>query len=202
MAVPTYKKTIKRFMRTPKQKTYTFLGITLVVILIFLVGAILPTLSTISEIRGEISERETVDAQLQEKINAMQALQTAHLEKQEDLELVDVFFPEDSDYSLLMANLERISQKYGYDLNSVQISGQEEGKQKEESEYRGMEVVEVQISVTGSKTGMSNLLSHLENLPVVPQITRVSFMPDEDENSDIHLVVNMTIHRMSNESDE
>lgn len=203
MAVAPYKDTMKRFLGTPREKTYTFLGVTLIVVLVLLLGAVRPTLTTISKLRGEIKERQNVNNQMQDKLNTLQEVQDDYFQKEEDLEFIQIFYPKDADYSLLMANFERIAKSYGYDLLSVRLEAArvEDWEVEESSEYPGMEVVESRIHVVGELSELVNLLEHLENLPSVPDVNRVIFNPVEDEGVvQIDVIISMTMYKEVSDS--
>jgi len=198
MAVALYKDTMKRLLNTPRQKTYTFLGVTLLMVLVLLLGAIRPTFATISTLRTEIKERQRVNDQLQDKLNVLQAVQEDYRQKEGDLEFIEVFYPGDADYSLLMANFERIAKSYGYDLLSVRIetTRDDDSEVSESSEYPGMEVVEARIHVIGDLSELVNLLDHIEGLPSVPDVYRVSFNPIDDEGrSQVDVTISMTLYK-------
>ena len=54
MAAPTYRQTMRRMLKSPMQKTFTFLGVSLIFIVILIMAAIRPTFNKISELRAEI----------------------------------------------------------------------------------------------------------------------------------------------------
>lgn len=198
MAVALYKDTMKRFLSTPRQKTYSFLGATLIMVLVLLLGAVRPTLATISKLKGEIKERESVDERMQDKLDVLGFAQDDYDRKKEDLEFIEVFYPKDADYSLLMANFERIAKSYGYDLLSVRIEAvRTDGSEADESsEYAGMETVESRIHVIGDLSELVNLLEHLEGLPSVPDVNRVTFSPvEEDGVTQIDVTISMTMYK-------
>ena len=93
MAVVPYKDTVSRLAKSPMQKTFTFLGVTLIVVIIFLMGAIKPTMVKISSIAAEIKTKTDVNEQLQAKITNLQQLQEQYESKKDDLTVIDYFFP-------------------------------------------------------------------------------------------------------------
>lgn len=189
---------MRRFMASPRRKTYTFLGITLILVLVFLLGAIRPTLATISSLRGEISERESVSEDLQAKINTLQDLQDDYLANQEAIESINYLFPEDSDYSFLMASLEKISRSYGFELITVQVAVDEKSIKTNQSKYSGMNLVQGRVVVIGDRDDLGTLIEHIEDLPMVPNITKVSFSPyDEDDIDAVKASIDFEIYKKS-----
>ena len=198
MAVVSYKDTMKRTLRNPMRKTFTFLGITLILIAVFLMGAIKPTISTIQRIQTEIKTRESVDRQLQTKLNNIQTLQNEYRSKKADLEVIDIYFPANTDYSLVMASLEKITERYGFSLNSLSISPQSTSLTGEV--YPGMEMVSINLNLSGRPADVTKLLKHLEGLPIVPDIVSVSFSPSEaeEENGLVGLSISMNVYKTVN----
>ncbi len=188
MATVTYKDTMKRLVSSPMRKTFTFLGVTLILLIILLMGAIKPTLTTISELRAEIRVRTDVNEKLQEKINNIGILQKIYEERKDDTSVIEIFFPSDMDYSLLLASLEQISANYGYELKSVNIV---KAKKGETDEYKGMERVNLRINVEGRESNVSKFMKHLEGLPVIPNVRSMSITPDD--NNEIESWVRMTV---------
>lgn len=186
--------TIRRARESKSTKTYTFLGVTLAIVLVFLLGAIRPTLSAISEINNEVKEKERVDSQLQQKINSLTELQNSFSDYEENLEILDAYFPTDMDYSIVMAGLERITSSWGFEMSSLSIKPDEN---EQNSEYSGMEPVILRISINGPKSQIVELLDHLESLPVVPEITSVSYSLDESYRTGfVSLSITMNIYKM------
>ena len=180
MAVVSYKDTMKRLLRTPMQKTFTFLGVTLIVLIVFIMGAIRPTLNTISELNNEIKIKKEVNDDLQTKINNLQSLQNVYQEREDELSSIDVYFPQNSDYSLILASLEKICSTYGFELNSLSVSVVDLEDTSGKS-YSGMGQVEVGLRVSGRRANVTELIEHVEGLPIIPNVRRVSFSPSEQE---------------------
>lgn len=187
--------TIRRARESISSQTYTFAGITLIAVLIFLLGAIRPTLSAISEIQNEVKEKERIDAQLQQKINVLTELQNSVTEYEDDLKIIETYFPSTSDYSVLMASMERITAAYGFQMNSLSIKVDDTGEV--ESEYSGMSLVEVKIVGNGPRSQVVELIEHFENMAVIPEIAKVNYVLDESYRTGfVNLSVIMNIYKM------
>ncbi|MBN1618113.1 type 4a pilus biogenesis protein PilO [Candidatus Dojkabacteria bacterium] len=196
MAVVTYRESLRRFLENPQRRTYSFLGFTLVLVLIFLIGAIRPTVATISSLYSEIKEREQVDAALQAKLNSIQSLQTDYLESQDELSFLDVFFPENGDYSLFLASVEKVGNTYGFKSKNIAIeSGSDTFSNT--SLYSDMETVSVSISATGPFSNITEYVAHLENLPTIPDITSVSFIPGREDPTSVEIIITMRMYKQA-----
>jgi Tfp pilus assembly protein PilO len=202
MAVVPYKDTVKRILDTPQKKTYTFLGATLILILVLLFGAIRPTLVTITKLRNEIKQREDINERLQSKINVIGDLQDDYSRLEEDLDMLEYYFPQNSDYSLFLANIEQIVKSFGYELERVSIqSHQGEDSADAEIVYQGMNKVNAAISVKGSEKDLPNLIENLEGLPFIPQITRISYSPaTEGDSGQVEVRISFELYQKSAET--
>ncbi len=188
--------TIRRAMESVTSKTYTFIGVTLITVLVFLLGAIKPTFSAISRIQNEVQEKERVDAQLQSKINVLTTLQNSVSEYEEDLEILNTYFPSNSDYSVLMAGLERITASYGFQMASLSIKV-DEIEDESTQIYPEMQLVEIKIVTSGPKSQVTEIVEHLENIPVIPDIVKLSYVLDESYRTGfVSLSVIMNIYKM------
>lgn len=173
MAVVPYKNTMNRILKSSMQKTFSFLGITLIVTIIFLLGAIKPTLSTITSLRSEIKVSESIDNQLETKLANIQSLQNKYRTKKSELEVIDIYFPSNSDYGLILASFEKITARYGFVLHRMSISQATVGIA--DAQYSGMEPVIITLNISGHPEDIANLLKHFEGLPIVPTIETLSF---------------------------
>lgn len=192
MAVVSYKDTARRMLRTPMRKTFTMLGFTLVALIFFIMGAIRPTLKTISKLRAEIKEREQANEQLQEKIDTINELQSKYGEMETDLEVIELYFPPDMDYSLVMASLESVTKRYGFRMNNLSISEDE----NKTSKFKNMGYVGFSTSVTGRLSNLIKLLKHLEGMPVIPNMLAVSYSPtDQEDDTELDVSIRMSLYR-------
>lgn len=202
MAVVPYKDTVKRYLNTPQKKAYTFLGFTLILVLVLLFGAIRPTVVTITKLRSEIKQRENINMQLQDKLNVLQNLQKDYNRLKDDIDKLNYYFPEDSDYSLLMANIEQIVKSYGFELERIQIESSEEFEDTPDN-YDEMNLVEGRLAVVGKQEDLADMLEHLEGLPVFMEIGRISFAPEESDGIEqLNISISFTTYKKSAKSEE
>ena len=69
---------IAKYYNTPKKKSYTFLGLSLGLVIIFVIFAIKPTFSTIVELRQKLREGEKANKALDEKITSLASAQETY----------------------------------------------------------------------------------------------------------------------------
>lgn len=167
---------MRQLFRSPMKKTFTFLGFTLIFIIILLMAAVRPTFNKISTLRSEIRAKEKVNEQLQIKLNNLNTLQEFYLNREDDLSVIELYFPSDMDYSLVMASLEKVTAKYGYDLGHISIVRAEKNRSSS-GDYKGMEKVSISMRVSGDRADFKNFLNHLEESPIVPNIMNIRIDP-------------------------
>jgi Tfp pilus assembly protein PilO len=189
----TYRQTMRRLLKSPMQKTFTFLGFTLVFIIILLMAAIRPTFNKISELRSEIRVKERVNEQLQTKLNNLNTLQDLYEEREEDLSVIDLYFPSDMDYSLVMASYEKVVATYGYEMMRLSITKPKLLRARKQ-DYPGMEKVTISMDVIGDRADFKDLLVHLEEMPVVPDMVNVSVDPKGQDDVGGQLEATITMH--------
>lgn len=196
MAPPSYRQTMQRMLNSPMQKTFTFLGFSLIFIIILIMAAIRPTFQKISELRSDIRVKEDVNEQLQTKINNLNTLQDLYEEREEDLSVIELYFPSDMDYSLVMASLERVTAKYGFDMYRLSIN-KEEMRGYIQQDYTGMEKVIVAVSVTGDRADFKDLVTHLEEMPIIPNMTYLKVDPkgETDTSGEIDATISFRIYK-------
>ena len=85
---------IKLIKESPeKKKSYMFLAFTILASIVLILFAIRPTILTITKISGEIKEKEKINKQLENKINALTALDREYEEQKEAFRSLELIFP-------------------------------------------------------------------------------------------------------------
>ena len=165
-----------------KKISYIFTGITVAVAIVLIVGAIRPTVITITRINTEISEKETTEKALIEKINALTELDTQYIGLKDDFEDISLVFPTDGDFSLFMANIDAISSRNGFVLVGLSFA---EYKEDNPVATGVLEPWSVRLTIEGKKNDLVNFLKDLESLPMYPVIESVAYS-DDGENEEVN----------------
>ena len=134
-----------------------------------------------------------MNEQLQTKINNINTLQDLYQEREEDLSVIDLYFPSDMDYSLVMASLEKVTAKYGFDMYSLSIT-KENKNSAVRTDYPGMEKVLINISVIGNRADFKDLITHLESMPVIPNMASLRVDPESDMDTGAEIDAGITIY--------
>lgn len=107
-----------------EEKTQQFITVvlSLIAFIIFGVFAISPTLSTISQLKKQISDSQEVKAKLNQKRENLSRLQTAYAAIESDLPRVSKALPKSPNVPLLTANLQFLGSDSSVTVTHLQVS--------------------------------------------------------------------------------
>lgn len=107
-----------------KQKFFKYIeiGDTFALVAVFLFFAIMPTITTISSLLGEIKSKETLIKKADSKIKNIIKAQETFAQVQEKYSLVEESFPSQPKYYIGTANLGTIFRDSTLDINQINIS--------------------------------------------------------------------------------
>jgi len=176
-----------------KKISYIFAGVTIAVAIILIIGAIRPTVITITRIRSEIAKKETTDKALGEKISALTELDTQYIELKDDFENISLVFPTEGDFSLFMANIDAVSSRNGFVLIGLSFS---EYKEDNPITTNILEPWAVRLTVEGKKNNLVNFLRDLESLPMYPVVESLSYSDKTEDEEATSFTVRMRIYHV------
>ncbi|HVX92560.1 MAG TPA: type 4a pilus biogenesis protein PilO [Candidatus Dojkabacteria bacterium] len=175
-----------------KMKTYSLVGFTLLVIIILLVGAIRPTALTIAKISGEIKDKTTINQQLETKIKNLGDLNNQYLGITDDVKNLPLVFPTQGNFSLLMSNVDSIARDNGFTLSSISFSSSDKLKTRTQV----LKPWNARLTVVGSRANLVKFLAALEDMPMYPTITQVSFSSNQDISGETAFNINMSVYKI------
>lgn len=186
---------IKLIKESPEKKRgYIFTIMTVVVSLVLIVFAIRPTILTITQINAEIKEKNRLNTALDAKISTLSALDKQYAGVQTELSNLKLIYPDDGDFSLLMANMEPVLAR-----NSFSLSGISFDKYGDNNFTLAPKVLipwTVKINVKGSSVNVVNLLKDLEALPMYPVIEGFSYSDQKDSNNLSSYSIDLRIYKV------
>lgn len=112
---------IGRFYQKKKVRVYTEIVLSLFTITFFIVFAIRPTLVTIAGLVKTIKDQRLVNQKLEEKVQILGPAQQKYLLIEPELKFVDQALPKTPQLSLLVKQLEALSQASNVNLKTVQF---------------------------------------------------------------------------------
>jgi Tfp pilus assembly protein PilO len=195
MANETRKIDLLKIIRETSEKkiSYIFAGVTIFVSILLIIGAIKPTITTMTRIRAEISKKEDTEAALAEKISALSELDSQYIGLKNDFNNISLVFPTDGDFSLFMANIDAVSSRNSYILESLSFS---EYKEENPLNTIVIEPWSVKLTVAGNRANLINFLKDLESLPMYPVIESITFTEDSDTEEASRFTVNLRIYQI------
>lgn len=175
-----------------QNKAYSFGAFTIIVVIILLVGAIRPTLLTITKINRDINDKTLINERLDSKLDNLSRLNSQYSERSADIKALPLMFPTQGNFSLFMSNVEDIAKSNGYVLNSVSFGNPNEVSYK----YTVLKPWMARISVTGNRSNIIKLLNAYENMPMYPIVNKLSFARDSSSSGLTQFSIDLVIFRI------
>lgn len=171
-----------KVIQSSKNKTYTFIGVTILILLVLLLGAIRPTIIKISTVIAEVEARKTLQTQLNSKIDAISKLSKEYNTDYKDLFAdLSLVYPARGDFSLFMANVEQVTNKNNFELVSIGFESEKVDDSSTES-YSILMPWYANVTIKGGRSDLIKLMRDIESFPNFPQITSVSFGDKVDDD--------------------
>lgn len=183
-----------KFIQDKRQSAYGFVVFTIIVVLILGVGAIKPSLDTVSRVNAEIDAKEQTLSALQTKRSSLDALFTQYEEFSDTASDLELIFPSNGDFSLMLGNVENLTREHGFELNSVSFRPLRQ--QGEEAEYTVLQPLLVDMSIQGQPERLVAFLQKLESLPMFPEIVSITYSDDANEQGELIYSVSLKIYEV------
>lgn len=106
--------------KNERTKKFTTIILTLIVISLFGLFAINPTISTIVKLKKELSDSESVHEQLQKKINNLSILQQQYSHIENDLSAILAAMPQKAEVPTLLSQIQSIAKESNIHLNNLE----------------------------------------------------------------------------------
>ncbi len=188
---------IKLIKESPeKKKGYIFAGITVFISILLVIFAVRPTIVTITQINSSIKEKNRLNTALEAKINTLSALDKQYEEMGSQLDDLELIYPSNGNFSLLLANIESVLSK-----NSFSLVGVDFDKYNNKNVSFTPKVLvpwTMQVVAKGNTSNVINLLKSLEALPMYPVIESFSYSDQKDTNGLTSFSISMRIYKIDN----
>lgn len=179
-----------------KNQGYIFTAITIIVSIVLIVFAIRPTITTIIRINNEISEKKQLNTSLDNKISALSQLDKQYTTSKDEFDSLKLLYPANSDFSLLLANIQPILARDSFSLNG--ISFDEYQNEDFTLMTKVLEPYSLKLSVVGSTSNIVNLLKDLESLPMGSVIESLSYSDQKDTNGSTNFSIELRVYKIDN----
>lgn len=188
---------IKLIKESPeKKKGYIFAGITVFISILLIIFAVRPTIITITQINSSIKEKNRLNTALEAKISTLSVLDKQYEEMGPQLDDLELIYPSNGNFSLLLANIESVLSK-----NSFSLIGVDFDKYSSKNVSFTPKVLvpwTMQIVAKGNTLNIVNLLKSLEALPMYPVIESFSYSDQKDTNGLTSFSISMRIYKIDN----
>ena len=174
-----YSKSLQLLYKSKKAKTYTGVALTIFAIAFFTFFTIRPTLITIAGLLKEIEDQKVIAEKLEDKIESINLAQEEYKKAEDKLGLIDESFPEDTEFSTLVKQIELLVQVNNLEINSLnynevrlkEMSGGEESGSASSSQLKE---ISFKLSTSGTYEQLTVFISDLFRFRRVLEITDYS----------------------------
>ena len=188
---------IKLIKESPeKKKGYIYAGVTIFFAILLIIFAVRPTIITITQINTSIKEKNRLNTLLESKINTLSALDKQYDEMSEQMNDLELIYPSNGNFSLLLANIESVLSR-----NSFSLVGVDFDKYSDKNVDFTPKVLipwTMQIVAKGSTTNIVNLLKSLEALPMYPVVETFSYSDQKDTNGLTSFSISIRVYKIEN----
>lgn len=191
-----------KFIQNKQKKVYGFGAFTVFVLIVLVVGAIRPSISTIIRLNKEIEVKGVTVDTLNNKIKTIGSLASQYSGFEDTAVQLSLIYPNTGDFSLFLANIESICARNDMELKGILFDEMDPGDK--DIPLTILTPASVNISVVGPEDNLVALLQDLEGLPMFPEIQRVSYgtkpiTKADDDESDIEKLgfsINMKLYKI------
>ena len=176
---------LSRFYQKKKSRVYTGIILSLLTIAFFVIFAIKPTLTVITQLIRQTKDQKLVTTELEKKISNLSQTQNEYLTVESDLHLVDEALPQDPQATLLIKQLETLAYQSGVGIGRLRLN-------EVELKKTGFPKTEKQplnfsFAAFGNYTNLKNFLSSLSTLRRIILVESFSFQKGTGEKSGLSL---------------
>ena len=180
------------FKKENTQK-YTTIALTLVAVIILLIFAINPTLSTISNLQKQLNDSKFAENQLEQKINNLSVLQQQYSSLQNDLPVIYDAVPKNPQVANLVAQIQAVAQDSGVSLTTFQTF--EVNLSQNPTPGAKYSSFDFSLSADGDYQSMVNFLNELVDIQRIISVDNIAISRKADlESSTLGLSVKGTAY--------
>ncbi|MHC1716573.1 MAG: hypothetical protein AB9915_01575 [Candidatus Dojkabacteria bacterium] len=189
---------IKMVKESPqKKKSYIFLGFTILVSVVLIIFAIRPTIIVITRINREIKEKTALTKTLASKIKTLTVLEGQYAENKKELNNLELIFPADGNFSLLMSNIDSVVSRNGFALSSLNFDDYKGDTYETSTTVLQPKIL--RIGVKGKEINLINLLRDLEALPMYSVIESMAYSTQKDNGGFVSFSISLRVYDIEND---
>ncbi len=169
---------LEELFKTPQRKTYTLLGVTILVVAFFLIFAIRPTFKKIAELNNELREKRVFHEKVRSKLKTLNELIAKKQSVANELKYFEEDLPTDLNSGFIVANLAEIASKKDLQLSSVAFM-ESKSSEEQKSVIPNIESAYVSIGIEGDIVQIEEYVKYLEEFPRIFDITSISYTKND-----------------------
>ena len=174
-----------RFHQTKKTRVYTGIILSLLTVTFFVIFAIKPTLTTITQLVKQTKDQKLVVSELEKKIVSLSQAQNEYLAVESDLYLVDQALPQEPEAPLLIKQLETLAYQSGVNISRLRLS--EVNLKKTDTPKTEKQSLSFNFTAFGNYANLKNFLSSLSSLRRIIIVESFSFQKSTGEKAGLSL---------------
>ncbi|MCL5411679.1 MAG: type 4a pilus biogenesis protein PilO [Patescibacteria group bacterium] len=177
IAYPRFYKNFEPYLENPVTKNYLTLALTLATLIVLILFAIQPTLTTIVTLQKTLSEQTDVELALNQKISALTKATETYKAINQDISLISNALPPDPSFKSYLSSIENLVSKNGVSLVGLDFkdlplsSATTSAKLSQGTNFTAV--------VKGEYPKVKGFINSLENLPRITDIKEVSFSEEQ-----------------------
>lgn len=182
----------QKYWQSKKQKTYTSLGLSLILILIFGIFALRPVLLTVIELREKLSQGQKANARLDEKIQSLSLAQVNYEKVKTELPLIDAALPKDPKILDFLNKVDFLAKKNELLIDKVQAQGislqsqtkaANETAQDNQDTARNPREITLSFNAKGYYPNLRSFLNELQALERAVNLDEIGIEKPKDEDN-------------------
>lgn len=172
--------------KTPRRKTYTLVGITILTVGIFGFFALRPTFVKIADLNAEINDKQEFLEKVDKKLTTVNDLISQKQSVSQELVYFGKALPTEEKSGFLVANLAAIAEQYDVDLMSVESDKVQTSKKVNLriDTPEGVFINQVSVNIEGEVRGIEQFVKHLETFPRTFDIKTLSYQKNDPSQAD------------------
>jgi Tfp pilus assembly protein PilO len=167
---------LRELFKSPERKTYSLAGITALIVGVFALFVLRPTLLKVVSLNREIKDKKAFLSKIEDKRKTLNNLIAEKQPLSEEIAFFEEDFPTETKGGFLVANMSAIAQKFNLDLMNIEFKTNEVDSTQTETELpQNVDYVQVDMTVEGDTNGIESFTEYLEGFPRILDIRSVNY---------------------------
>lgn len=163
--------------RSVQGKTISTTILTLIMLNLVFWGAVKPTISQAISLHTQSQNYENIYNKLHTKNETITKVYNQYQDIKPQLKSLNYYFPYDGDFSLLIANLHKIAQDYGFSLQQISFSERitKQLRKNLSNKLLQLQPTTFTCELKGPLANLNAFITHWENTPFMPKVVNITY---------------------------